>query len=183
MAKTKTATIEKESKNTPTNTKGIFIDEIQITNANTAVISYRTLNDSYSQEITYKGQEEITEEFKNIFQQNVEGFIGVFPALAKDAKKITMNIIKFYYGKDSFLKNALYSVKYAFNQANNAVVNISTPSLPIWQEGFDEKTFCISGKYEVLLHETINKAKAYINGETRTKQLSCLEVVVDNTKE
>lgn len=94
-----------------------------------------------------------------------------------------MNAIRLEYSKDNFLKSALYSVKYAFNDANNAVVNISTPLLPIWQEDFDDKTFCISGKYEVLLHETIAKAKAYINGETRTKQLSCLEVVVDNTKE
>lgn len=41
-------------------------------------------------------------------------------------------------------------------------------------------TFCISGKDEELLHEVIAAAKAYINGETRIKQM---KLVVDNTEE
>lgn len=62
---------------------------------------------------------------------------------------------------------------------NNAVINISTPLLPIYKEGY-ENTFCISGKDEEALHKIIEKAKAYINGETRTKQM---KLVVDNTEE
>lgn len=176
----KSATLEKESKSTTTNSNQTFIEKIKITNDNTAVIRYRTSNDNNAQEVIFTGKEEITEEFKKIFQENVEGFVGVLPALAKDAKKITMNAIRFDYGKDDFLKSALYSVKYAFNDANNAVVNISTPMLPIWQDDFTESTFCISGKYEELLHKTIEKAKAYIKGETRTKQMT---LIVDNTQD
>ena len=89
-----------------------------------------------------------------------------------------MNVIRFDYGKCDFLERALYSIKYSFNDQNNAVINISTPLLPIYKEGY-ENTFCISGKDEEDLHEVIKKAKAYINGETRTKQM---KLVVDNTE-
>lgn len=175
----KTATKEKESKSTSTKSNQMFIEKIKLTKENTAIIHYRKSNDNNAQQVMFTGKEEITEEFKKIFQANVEGFIGVLPILAKDQTKITVNAIRFDYGKDDFLKSALYSVKYTFNDANNAVVNISTPLLPIWQESFTESTFCISGKYEDLLHETIKKAKAYINGETRTKQMT---LIVDNTQ-
>ena len=57
-------------------------------------------------------------------------------------------------------------------------MNLNTPQLPIYQEGM-ENTFCISGKDEEALHEVIKAAKAYLNGETRTKQMS---LIVDNTK-
>lgn len=114
---------------------------------------------------------------KSAFQSTVEGFCGCIPRLTGDINKITMNCIKFDYGTDGYLKQALYSVKYAFNDQNNAVINISTPLLPIYKEGM-ENTFCISGKHEEALHEVIRLAKAYIKGETRTKQL---KVIVDNS--
>ena len=41
-----------------------------------------------------------------------------------------------------------------------------------------ENTFCISGKDEDALHEVIAKAKAYINGETKTTQM---KLVIDNS--
>ena len=42
-----------------------------------------------------------------------------------------------------------------------------------------ETTLAISGKDVELLHKVIAKAKAYINGETRTKQMT---LIVDNTQ-
>lgn len=170
-------TKEKETKE-PTQTKDlIFINNIKINNDGTARIYYRTSNDKSAKEVYYNGKEPITEEFAKAFQGAREGFCGVIPALAKDISKITMNVIKFDYDKTDFLNKALYSVKYAFNDANNAVVNISTPMLPIYNESFDEHTFCISGKHETALHEIIALAKKYMNGETRTRQM---KLVVDN---
>ncbi len=175
---TKTALKEKEENTT--NTKNLmFIQKVKVNNDNTATISFKTSNDLAAQEVTFTGKDEITEDFAKTFQNATTGFCGVIPALSKYSSKITMNAIRFDYGKDEFLEKALYSIKYAFNDQNNAVINISTPLLPIYKEGM-ENTFCISGKDEDTLHEIIAKAKAYINGETRTKQM---KLVVDNTNE
>ena len=158
------------------------INKIKILNDKTAVINFVQTADLANTESVYTGKETVTDEFFKKFQENVEGFIGCVPTLSKDISNITMNAIKFDYGKENGkLKNVLYSVKYAFNPANNAVLNISTPLLPIYQEDFDEKTFCISGKHEQLLYEVIELAKAYINGETGTVQTK-LNLVVNNVE-
>lgn len=155
----------------------MFIVKVKINNDGTASINYRTSCDSDTKEVFYQGKDSVTEEFKSIFQETVNGLIGCIPKLTGDKNKITMNSIKFDYGKDEFLKSALYSAKYAFNDQNNAVINLNTPPLPIYKEEL-ENTFCISGKDEDALHEVIAKAKAYINGETKTKQM---KLVVDNS--
>ena len=155
----------------------MFIVKVKINNDGTAAINYRTSCDSDTKEVYYQGKDGVTEEFKNIFQETVNGLIGCILKLTGDKNKITMNSIKFDYGKDEFLKSALYSAKYAFNDQNNAVINLNTPPLPIYKEEL-ENTFCISGKDEDALHEVIAKAKAYINGETKTKQM---KLVVDNS--
>lgn len=176
----KTVTAEKTSKNEGTNKKSMFIVKIKLNNDNTATIFYRTTCDSNAQEVYYTGKEPVTEEFQEIFQKTSKSFVAVIPSLEKELNKIQMNAIKLDYDKSEFLKSALFSVKYAFNEQNNAVINISTPPLPIYKEGM-ENTFCISGKDEELLHEVIAKAKAYINGETRVNQQK-LNLVIDNTE-
>ena len=156
------------------------INKIKVNNDRTAIINYVQSEDLSSSEVVFTGKEKITHEFYNKFQENVEGFIGCIPALKSEADNIAMNVIKFDYGKDNGrLKNTLYSVKYNFNPANNAVLNISTPMLPLYQDSFDEKTFCIAGKHEQLLYETIELAKAYINGDTGTVQ-GKLNLVIDD---
>ena len=156
------------------------INKIKVNNDRTAVISYVQSGDLSSSEVVFTGKEKVTDEFFKKFQENVDGFIGCLPALKTEAKNIAMNAIKFDYEKgNGLLKSILYSVKYAFNPANNAVVNISTPLLPIYKDSFDEKTFCIAGKHEQLLKEVIELAKAYINGDTGTVQ-GKLNLVVDN---
>lgn len=173
---TKTAVKEKES---TTQSKNLmFIQKVKVNNDNTATIVYKTSNDLSAQEVNFTGKDQITEDFAKAFQKTVSGFINCIPKLASETSKITINVIRFDYGKCDFLERALYSIKYSFNDQNNAVINISTPLLPIYKEGY-ENTFCISGKDEEDLHEVIKKAKAYINGETRTKQM---KLVVDNTE-
>lgn len=165
-----TATVTKTKDENTTAKEEMFIVKVKINNDNTATIFYRTSTDKDAKEVTYTGKDQVTQEFSNAFQDTVEGFVGCIPTLSRDENKITMNAIKFDYNKSQFLDKALYSVKYAFNEQNNAVINISTPMLPIYKEGMDE-VFSISGKHETALHEVIRLAKAYINGETRTKQL------------
>lgn len=147
------------------------INKVKINSDKTAVINYVQQGDLSSSEVVFTGKEKVTDEFFKKFQENVEGFVGCMPILAKDIANITMNAIKFDYGKyNGVLKQVLYSVKYAFNPANNAVVNISTPLLPLFKDGMDEKTFYIAEAHEELLKEVIELAKAYINGDTGTVQ-------------
>lgn len=147
------------------------INKVKINNDKTAVISYVQQGDLSSSEVVFTGKEKVTDEFFKKFQENVEGFVGCMPILSNDIANITMNAIKFDYGKDNgALKQVLYSVKYAFNPANNAVVNISTPLLPLFKEGMDDNVFYVSERHEELLKEVIELAKAYINGDTGTVQ-------------
>lgn len=147
------------------------INKIKILNDKTAVINYVQSGDLSSSEVVFTGKEEVTNEFFNKFQENISGFLGCIPKLSEDAKNITMNAIKFDYAKDNgTLQNVLYSVKYAFNPANNAVVNISTPPLPLYKDGMKEGTFYVSESHEGLLKEVIKLAKGYINGDTGTVQ-------------
>lgn len=156
--------------------KKILIKKVKILNDNTAEIKYTTTDALGKGDITFKGDQEVTGDFNKLFKATVDGFIGCFPLLEKDKSKITMNVIKFDYSKDlERLQSALYSVKYAFNPANNAVVNISTPLLPLYKEEFDEHTFCIAGKYESQLYEIIDLAKKYLQGQTRTEQLKTVK--------
>lgn len=174
-----TKTNTKEKTESTNKVEGMFIVKVKLNNDNTASIFYRTSTDKEAKEVYYTGKDQVTEEFKKAFQATVQGFCGVIPRLAADNNKITMNTIKFEYNKTGFLDKALYSVKYVFNEQNNAVVNISTPLLPIYKEGMDN-CFTIAGIHEEALHDVIAKAKAYINGETRTKQM---KLVIDNSTE
>lgn len=166
----------KEKQDNTNSTGEIIIQKIKLNNDGTAFINYKNSSNQAATLVEYSGKEEVTNEFREVFQKNIDGFLGILPELDKKKNKITMNAIRFDYDGSEKLKSAIYSVKYAFNDANNAVLNISTPQLPTYKEGL-ENTFSISGKHEELLHETIKVAKGYINGETNTKQL---KLVVDN---
>lgn len=157
----------------------ILITKVKLNNDDTAHIEFKKSDNLGAGSTSWDGEEKVTEEFKKTFSSCKDGFLGCIPALEPKKDNITMNCIKFGYAKDSDkLDNALYSIKYNFNPANNAVVNISTPQLPIYKDTFDESTFCISGKDEEALRKVTELAEKYLNGETRTKQMK-LEVVND----
>lgn len=154
----------------------ILIKKVKVLNDGTAEIKYSTSDELGKGDNTYTGDQEVTGEFAEKFQSCVDGFIACVPALERDKKNIKMNCIKFDYSKDSDkLNNALYSVKYSFNSANNAVINISTPNLPIYRDEFDESTFCISGKDESALYDIQELAKKYLEGQTKTEQLKTVK--------
>ena len=174
-----TKTNTKEKSESTNKVEGMFIVKVKLNNDNTAAVFYRTSTDNEAKEVYYTGKDQVTEEFKTAFQATVAGFCGVIPKLQGDSNKITMNSIKFDYNASGFLDKALYSIKYAFNEQNNAVVNISTPMLPIYKEGLDN-CFTIAGIHVKALHDVIAEAKAYINGKTRIKQM---KLVIDNSAE
>lgn len=158
----------------------VLITKVKLNNDDTAHIEFKKSDNLGAGSTSWDGEEKVTEEFKNAFLGCKEGFLGCIPPLESKKDNITMNSIKFGYAKNSDkLDNALYSIKYNFNPANNAVVNINTPQLPIYKESFDEKTFCISGKHETALYEVIDLAVKYLNGETRTEQKKCIKKDAD----
>lgn len=169
-------TAPKEKEENTIKVKGMFINRIQIKEGRGS-IQFSNDCDTSTSEGTFTGKDECTEEFKTLFQSAKEIFVEIMPALRKDIGSIKMNAISFNYDKSCFLEKVLFSVIFTLKQGN--VINISTPQIPIYKENMAETTLAVSGKHVDLLHEIIAKAKNYMNGETRTKQMS---LIVDNTK-
>lgn len=153
--------------------KKALISKIKIENDQTATINFKSTTDMDTSDVTYSGKEKVTDEFFKKFQSAVSSFVEILPALKKDSNNITMNSIKFDYGKSDKLEKVSYSVKYKPQQ--NVLTNIPVNNIPIYNEDFSETTFSVSGKDETLLYEILELAEAYLNGETKTKQMK-LEV-------
>ena len=100
----KTTVEEKEIEKKGQTPDMIFINRIKVENNGTAAINYRTPNDKSAKEVYYKGKNPITEEFARLFQNCKTGFTSIIPALYSEMPDITMNVIKFDYGKDDFLE-------------------------------------------------------------------------------
>lgn len=159
----------KEKEENTTKTTGLYITKIKL-KENKAVINYRDDQDLSLKEGVYTGKDEVTEEFRNLFQEAVDTFIELLPDLRKSKNQIKMNTIRFDYDKSGFLEKVLFSTVWTFNSQGN-VINLNTPQFPIYKPEMSETTVAISGKDEELLHNIIQKAKDYMNGDTRTKQL------------
>ena len=149
--------------------KKALISKVKIEKDLTATIEFKKATDMDTSQIVFTGKEKVTEEFAATFQQTVSSFVEIMPALKNEAHNITMNSIKFDYGKDEKLEKVSYAVKYT--PQKNVLTNI-----PIYKDSFSETTFAVSGKDESLLYSILELAEKYINGDTRTKQMK-LEVV------
>ena len=152
------------------------ITRIKVNNDQTATINFKESGDMDTKEITFSGKEKITDEFNKIFQDSVASFVEICPAFKTYQKDLTMNAIKFEYGKDDRIEKVSFAVKY--QAQTNIIANIPINNVPIYKEEFTEKTFSVSGKDEQLLYQILEYAEKYIAGETRTKQMR-LEVVND----
>lgn len=151
------------------------ITEIKLNGDGTAFVAYKKVGKWFSKEIKFNPTEQVTEDFKIKFQLTKYGFLGCMPLLMGDQDRIITNSLKFSYEGD-FLDTILYSVKYYFAQDSKEVIDISTPKLPVYKEG-RENIFTVAGTHVETIHEVIKAAKAYINGETRTKQM---KLIVNN---
>lgn len=165
----------KEKEESTQKTTGLYITKIKF-KENKAVINYRDEQDLSLKEGVYSGKDETTEEFKFLFQQAVDTFVELLPDLKKSRNQIKMNALRFDYDKQGFLEKVLFSTVWTFNNQGN-VINLNTPQFPIYKPEMSETTVAISGKDEELMHDIIAKAKAYMNGDTRTKQM---KLVVNN---
>lgn len=165
----------KEKKENTTKTTGFYITKIKFRESK-AIISYKDEQDLSSREGVYTGKDEATGEFRELFQQAVDTFTELLPDLKKQRNQIKMNAIRFDYDKQGFLEKVLFSTVWTFNNQGN-VINLNTPQFPIYKPEMSETTVAISGKDEELMHSIIQKAKDYMNGDTRTKQM---KLVVNN---
>lgn len=154
--------------------KKALISKIKIENDQTATIEFKKSTDMNTSSVSFTGKEKVTEEFESKFQETVNSFVEILPALRNEISNITMNSIKFDYSKDEKLEKVSYSVKY--KPQKNVLTNIPVNSIPIYKDSFTEQTFSVSGKDETLLYKILELAQNYINGDTRTKQMK-LEVV------
>lgn len=156
-------------------TAEIKINKIKILNDGTAEIGYKSRTDLGTENISYAGTEKVTEEFLKAFQKSVYGFVSFMSVLEKHTYKVIMNSLQFYYDETEKLSHVIYVVKYECNDSKY-IVNISTPKLPIYRADFSQNVFCIDGSNEENLYNILDFAKAYLKGDTRTKQMK-LEVV------
>lgn len=168
----------KEKEETTNNTTGLFIKQIKMTKENRALITLSDDNDFRTQDGTFNVKDEVTGEFKELWNSALEIIIELNPQLKKELPDLRLNHIQFYYDKQGFLSDASFSVVWTFDDAGH-VLNLNYTKFPIYKPEFSENTVAISGKHEELLHKILKKAKAYMNGDTRTKQMS---LIVDNTK-
>ena len=167
----------KEKQDSTNNVTGLFIKQIKMKD-NRALITLSDENDFRVQDGSFNAKDEVTEDFKKIWKSTLEIITEISPQLKKELPALKLNHIQFYYDKSGFLSDASFSVIWTFDD-NGHVLNLNYPKIPIYKPEFSENTVAISGKHEELLHEIIKSAKAYMNGDTRTKQMS---LIVDNTK-
>lgn len=137
------------------------INKIKINPDRTAVINYSQSADLTSAEITFKGKDKVTEVFYKKFQENIEGLIASIPILEDDKFNLSMNTIKFVYDPNKNIDCIQYAAKYCINSDEDKA-DIVSPLLSMEEK--DEA-------HQRLLHEVIRQAKAYVNGETSTKQM------------
>lgn len=144
---------------------------------NKAIIEYSTDDDFRVNESKFKVKDEITEDFKTIWQNALAIITELTPQLYKEVAALKINSISFEYDGD-FLEKVSIAVVWSIDD-NGHILNLNYNNYPIYKPEFAENVIAISGKHEELLHKILKAAKAYMNGETRTKQMS---LIVDNTK-
>ena len=152
----------------------ILITKVKLNNDDTAHIEFKKSDNLGAGSTSWDGEEKVTEDFKKTFQDSVNSFCEIIPALREDKSKITMNAITFNYGNGEKIEKVSYTVKYT--PQSSVLTNIPINNIPIYKESFTEKTFSVSGKDEKLLYSILDCAQGYLNGDTRTKQIK-LEVV------
>lgn len=173
---TKLATNEKtEQSNMATGEK--LITKIKLTPAETLEVNYKLSNDKEALEVLYVGKEEVTAKFSENFEKLTAVACQIVPMLENAPEEdLSVGILRLKYNDNGFLDKVSLSIKLLI-EASNSPINISTPMVDFTKEDMSDFVFRISQENEELIHEVVALTKAYMNGDTRTKQLS---LVVDN---
>lgn len=167
----------KEKSETSNNVTGLFIKQIKMKD-NRALISLSDDNDFRTQNGDFCVKDEVTEDFKKLWDSAKEIVTALIPQLNKEVPALRLNFINFYYDKKGFLSDVSFSVVWTFDSQGH-ILNLNLQKFPIYKEEMAETIVAISGKHEDLLHDILDAAKKYMKGETRTKQM---KLVVDNTE-
>lgn len=176
---TKTAINEKTEQGNKTSGEKL-ITRIKLTSGNTLEVNYRLTNDKEAMDVSYQGKEEVTEKYTTQFAKLHNPACQIIPMLSGVSKEnLTVGILRLKYNDKSFLDKISISLQLKID-ASNSPVNISTPMVDFSKEDMPETAFRISQENEDTVHEILAMTKAYMNGDTRTKQLS---LVVNNEEE
>lgn len=151
-------------------TDGLQITKIKLKEGAIGEISYLVESDTSTEVITHKGVEKVTQEFANAFTSTKETFVQYLTRLKNDTDRIVMQEITFDY-KDKDIDSVIYLANYYPHSNLKTKVSIKTPKLPIFKESLKDTTFSVSGQDVLLLERLCAYAEAYINGDTRTKQM------------
>lgn len=165
----------KTKEETTNNFKGLLIKQIKM-KENRALISLSDDDDFKTQNGDFNVKDEVTEDFKKLWDSAKTIVIAINPQLHKEITALKLNHIQFFYDDNGFLKDVSFSVIWTIDD-NGHFLNLNYQRYPIYKPEFSETTVAISGKHEELLHEILKAAKAYMNGDTRTKQM---KLVVNN---
>ena len=170
------ATNLKEKENYTINSSDFLITKITMKN-NKAIIECSNEDDFRTNDFKFKVKDEITENFKTLWDEVKDIIIALTPSLYKEGQALKINSINFEY-ESGYLENVSIAVVWSIDDKGH-ILNLNYNKYPIFREEFTEDVVCISGKHEELLHDILKAAKAYMKGDTRTKQMS---LIVDNTK-
>lgn len=173
---TKTATkIQTESGNNIAGEK--LITRIKLMPGNTLEVNYKLANDKEALEVSYTGKEEVTDRYLEQFAKLNAPACQIVPILEYAyPADLKAGVLRLKYNEKGNLDKMSVSVQLKLTTSNSPV-NISTPMVDFVTEDSPEEAFRISAENEEIVHELLAMTKAYMNGETRTKQLS---LVVDN---
>lgn len=163
-----TQTNLKEKEESTNKTTGLYIKQITM-KENRAVISLYDENDFRTQDGNFNVKDEVTEDFKTLWDSAKSIIIALNPQLTKEITALRLNHIQFFYDKNGFLSDVSFSVVWTFDTQGH-ILNLNYQKFPIYKPEMAETTVAISGKHVDLLHEIIAAAKRYMEGETRVKQ-------------
>lgn len=167
----------KSKEETTNGFKGLLIKKIKM-EKNRALISLIDDDDFKTQNGDFNVKDEVTEDFKKLWDSAKTIVTALHPKLHSEITALRLNHIQFFYDDNGFLSDASFSVIWTIDD-NGHILNLNYQKYPIYKPEMSETTVAISGKHEELLHEILKAAKAYMNGDTRTKQM---KLVVDNTE-
>lgn len=166
----------KEKEDLTVKSSDFFIKKITMKD-DKAIIEYFTDDDFRVNESKFKVKDEVTEDFKKLWTESKTIITSLTPQLYKEVAALKINSIGFEYDGD-FLEKVSIAAVWSIDD-NGHILNLNYNNYPIYKPEMAETVVAISGKHEDLLHDILKAAKAYMNGDTRTKQMS---LIVDNTK-
>lgn len=151
-----------------------LITRIKLTNDDKLEIDYKLSNDDEALTVKYYGKDSVTQKFLEKFEETNSIIDEILPDIQNIDK---VHIIRLEYTENGFLEKISLSFQVKC-ELSNCPINIATPYIGfIDPENEEVQLQALSNDAEQITHEIIALTKAYMNGDTRTKQLS---LVVNN---